>query len=153
MTSFLWKHVGCILNLCFGATAETLWQMNMRGGESIESGSYPQRPGEPDCAYYLRTGLCRYGLTCRYNHPPNRKLVKLTAFYIVYTTLMWDCAYLIILQNMVFFWYLFLVFIQIWHLFLSTFTELYVCKCHFSFSFHKDTFYIPFIPVHWLRQI
>nr|XP_029117084.1 zinc finger CCCH domain-containing protein ZFN-like isoform X2 [Elaeis guineensis] len=53
---------------------ETLWQMNMRGGESIESGSYPQRPGEPDCAYYLRTGLCRYGLTCRYNHPPNRKL-------------------------------------------------------------------------------
>nr|XP_029117087.1 zinc finger CCCH domain-containing protein ZFN-like isoform X4 [Elaeis guineensis] len=56
---------------------ETLWQMNMRGGESIESGSYPQRPGEPDCAYYLRTGLCRYGLTCRYNHPPNRKLYYL----------------------------------------------------------------------------
>ncbi|EHA8589895.1 hypothetical protein COCNU_scaffold013107G000010 [Cocos nucifera] len=24
---------------------ETLWQMNMRGNESMESGSYPQRPG------------------------------------------------------------------------------------------------------------
>ncbi|KAG1363450.1 zinc finger CCCH domain-containing protein ZFN-like [Cocos nucifera] len=53
---------------------ETMWQMNKRGSESVESGLYPERPGEPDCAYYLRTGLCRYGLTCRYNHPPDRKL-------------------------------------------------------------------------------
>lgn len=31
--------------------------------------SYPQRPAEPDCKYYLRTGCCRYGSKCKYNHP------------------------------------------------------------------------------------
>ncbi|CAL1393622.1 unnamed protein product [Linum trigynum] len=34
-----------------------------------ETGSYPDRPGEPDCVYYLRTGVCGYGSNCRYNHP------------------------------------------------------------------------------------
>ncbi|XVF81557.1 hypothetical protein PTKIN_Ptkin15bG0164200 [Pterospermum kingtungense] len=31
--------------------------------------TYPDRPGEPDCSYYLRTGLCGYGSNCRFNHP------------------------------------------------------------------------------------
>ena len=31
--------------------------------------SYPDRPGERDCSYYLRTGLCGYGSNCRFNHP------------------------------------------------------------------------------------
>ncbi|XP_028077801.1 zinc finger CCCH domain-containing protein 3-like [Camellia sinensis] len=31
--------------------------------------SYPDRPGEPDCIYYLRTGLCGYGSNCKFNHP------------------------------------------------------------------------------------
>ncbi|GAB4825211.1 hypothetical protein Ancab_008086 [Ancistrocladus abbreviatus] len=30
---------------------------------------YPDRPGEPDCIYYLRTGSCGYGSNCRFNHP------------------------------------------------------------------------------------
>ncbi|CAN1843374.1 Zinc finger CCCH domain-containing protein 3, partial [Linum perenne] len=34
-----------------------------------DSGSYPDRPGEPDCVYYLRNGVCGYGVNCRYNHP------------------------------------------------------------------------------------
>ncbi|VVA90030.1 unnamed protein product [Arabis nemorensis] len=34
-----------------------------------ESNPYPDRPGERDCQFYLRTGLCGYGSTCRYNHP------------------------------------------------------------------------------------
>nr|XP_043614810.1 zinc finger CCCH domain-containing protein ZFN-like isoform X2 [Erigeron canadensis] len=45
----------------------------------MESGSYPVRDGEPDCSYYIRTGLCRFGATCRFNHPPNRKLAIATA--------------------------------------------------------------------------
>ncbi|URD84532.1 zinc finger CCCH domain-containing protein, partial [Musa troglodytarum] len=53
---------------------ETMWQMRMREIESVESGPFPQRPREPDCTYYLRTGLCRFGMTCRYNHPPNRQM-------------------------------------------------------------------------------
>lgn len=31
---------------------------------------YPQRPGEQDCRDYLRTGRCKYGESCKYNHPP-----------------------------------------------------------------------------------
>ncbi|XP_042384278.1 zinc finger CCCH domain-containing protein ZFN-like [Zingiber officinale] len=58
---------------------EAMWQMSIRETESMESGSYPERPGEPDCTYYLRTGLCRYGMTCRYNHPHNRQMAIATA--------------------------------------------------------------------------
>ncbi|CAM8963261.1 unnamed protein product [Rhodiola kirilowii] len=36
---------------------------------------YPQRPGEPDCSYYIRTGMCRFGATCRFNHPPDRTMI------------------------------------------------------------------------------
>ncbi|KAL8195379.1 hypothetical protein R6Q57_025782 [Mikania cordata] len=32
-------------------------------------GGYPDRPGEPDCIYYIRTGMCGYGNSCRFNHP------------------------------------------------------------------------------------
>ncbi|KAK6911225.1 Zinc finger, CCCH-type [Dillenia turbinata] len=53
---------------------DAMWAMNLRASETMESGLYPERPGEPDCAYYMRTGLCRFGATCRFNHPPNRKL-------------------------------------------------------------------------------
>ncbi|KAL8461780.1 hypothetical protein ACS0TY_032215 [Phlomoides rotata] len=29
----------------------------------------PVRPGEEDCPFYLKTGSCKYGATCRYSHP------------------------------------------------------------------------------------
>lgn len=58
---------------------DTLWQMNLRSSETMELGPYPVREGEPDCSYYIRTGLCRFGATCRFNHPPNRKLAIATA--------------------------------------------------------------------------
>ncbi|XP_034215831.1 zinc finger CCCH domain-containing protein 43-like isoform X9 [Prunus dulcis] len=29
----------------------------------------PIRPGERDCPYYMRNLSCRYGLSCRFNHP------------------------------------------------------------------------------------
>ncbi|CAK9178040.1 unnamed protein product [Ilex paraguariensis] len=37
---------------------------------------YPERPGVPDCAYYMRTGFCGYGVKCRYNHPRDRSSVE-----------------------------------------------------------------------------
>ncbi|MCD7466917.1 hypothetical protein HAX54_004009 [Datura stramonium] len=33
---------------------------------------YPERPGVPDCSYYMRTGSCGYGPNCRFNHPCDR---------------------------------------------------------------------------------
>ncbi|KAG0480925.1 hypothetical protein HPP92_011488 [Vanilla planifolia] len=52
---------------------ESMWQMSFKAAE-IDPGPYPERPGEADCAYYLRTGVCRFGITCKFNHPSNRKL-------------------------------------------------------------------------------
>ncbi|CAM8882458.1 unnamed protein product [Rhodiola kirilowii] len=29
----------------------------------------PERPGEPDCPYFLKTQRCKFGLNCKFNHP------------------------------------------------------------------------------------
>lgn len=56
----------------------SLWMMKLRSTQTfMDSQFYPHRPGEPDCSYYIRTGLCRFGATCRFNHPPNANLVLL----------------------------------------------------------------------------
>ncbi|KAG1367692.1 putative Zinc finger CCCH domain-containing protein 37 [Cocos nucifera] len=34
----------------------------------------PIRPGETDCPFYLKTGSCKYGATCRYNHPDRNSI-------------------------------------------------------------------------------
>ncbi|XP_065873673.1 zinc finger CCCH domain-containing protein 3-like [Euphorbia lathyris] len=53
---------------------EAIWRLkihdNQEQGGMAPSSPYPDRPGEPDCVYYLRTGLCGYGSNCRFNHPP-----------------------------------------------------------------------------------
>ncbi|XP_031377746.1 zinc finger CCCH domain-containing protein ZFN-like isoform X3 [Punica granatum] len=64
---------------------DATWQMNMRSPETMEPGPYPERPGEPDCSYYIRTGLCRFGATCRFNHPSNRKLNEVECAYYLRT--------------------------------------------------------------------
>lgn len=30
---------------------------------------FPQRPGQPECSYFLKTGDCKYGSSCKYHHP------------------------------------------------------------------------------------
>ncbi|KAG5011151.1 hypothetical protein AAZX31_07G231800 [Glycine max] len=49
---------------------ESSWQLGLPGAES-----YPMRPDEADCIYYLRTGFCGYGTRCRFNHPRDRAAV------------------------------------------------------------------------------
>lgn len=53
--------------------AEAIWRLkihdNQEGGGVAQTSPYPDRPGEPDCLFYLRTGLCGYGSNCRFNHP------------------------------------------------------------------------------------
>ncbi|KAG6554599.1 hypothetical protein Mapa_003617 [Marchantia paleacea] len=64
---------------------EAVWQqmtgMTLQSQEGMEApqGPYPERSGEPDCTYYMRTGLCGFGMSCRFNHPPNRKLAAAVA--------------------------------------------------------------------------
>ncbi|KAL3654948.1 hypothetical protein CASFOL_000734 [Castilleja foliolosa] len=35
--------------------------------------SYPMRPDAENCAFYMRSGSCKFGSTCKFNHPPRRK--------------------------------------------------------------------------------
>ncbi|CAL1389013.1 unnamed protein product [Linum trigynum] len=32
---------------------------------------YPERPGQPDCSYFLKTGGCKFKGNCKFNHPKN----------------------------------------------------------------------------------
>ncbi|KAK4372556.1 hypothetical protein RND71_007940 [Anisodus tanguticus] len=50
---------------------EPMWQLSLGTGPE----GYPERPNEPDCIYYLRTGFCGYGARCRFNHPRDRASV------------------------------------------------------------------------------
>jgi len=29
-------------------------------------------PGEPDCQFFLKTGNCKFGESCKFNHPPEK---------------------------------------------------------------------------------
>ncbi|VAH61741.1 unnamed protein product [Triticum turgidum subsp. durum] len=50
---------------------------------------YPQRPGEKECAFYMRTRTCKYEETCKFDHPqwvpeggiPNWKEVIIFHFF------------------------------------------------------------------------
>ena len=30
---------------------------------------YPERPGQPECTFYVKTGRCKFGATCKFHHP------------------------------------------------------------------------------------
>ncbi|KAE8726363.1 Zinc finger CCCH domain-containing protein 58 [Hibiscus syriacus] len=54
---------------------EPAWRL----GLGVEPESYPERPNEADCIYYLRTGFCGYGSRCRFNHPRDRAAMVMRA--------------------------------------------------------------------------
>lgn len=61
---------------------EVAWHpMTSHSPEEAEfsTGPFPERRGEPNCVFYMRTGHCGYGMSCRYNHPPNRNLAAALA--------------------------------------------------------------------------
>lgn len=33
---------------------------------------FPERPGQPECDYFMKTGNCKFKSTCRFHHPKNR---------------------------------------------------------------------------------
>ncbi|XP_037405903.1 zinc finger CCCH domain-containing protein 8-like isoform X5 [Triticum dicoccoides] len=42
-------------------------QMGTKAGES-----YPERPGEPNCPFFVKTGECKFGSKCKFNHPKKK---------------------------------------------------------------------------------
>ncbi|CAH1430180.1 unnamed protein product [Lactuca virosa] len=45
---------------------------------SSGSTNLPERPGEPECCYFMHTGNCKYGSDCKYYHP-KEKIAQLAA--------------------------------------------------------------------------
>ncbi|KAG6764892.1 hypothetical protein POTOM_032381 [Populus tomentosa] len=37
---------------------------------------FPERPGQPECQYYIKTGDCRFRSSCKYHHPPELVVSK-----------------------------------------------------------------------------
>lgn len=33
---------------------------------------FPERPGEPECSFFLKTGDCKFKSHCKFHHPKNR---------------------------------------------------------------------------------
>lgn len=36
---------------------------------ALGSNQLPQRPDQPDCQFYMKTGRCKFGQNCKYHHP------------------------------------------------------------------------------------
>lgn len=37
-----------------------------------EENVFPERPGQPECQFYMKTGDCKFGAVCRFHHPRER---------------------------------------------------------------------------------
>ncbi|KAL4588245.1 hypothetical protein LXL04_001128 [Taraxacum kok-saghyz] len=45
-------------------------------GPSQPERVFPERPGQPECQYYMKTGDCKFGASCKYHHPPDWVISK-----------------------------------------------------------------------------
>ncbi|KAL2971615.1 hypothetical protein AAZX31_15G205600 [Glycine max] len=52
-----------------GATGDTQPIKSLISPSLQNSKGLPVRLGEVDCPFYMKTGSCKYGVSCRYNHP------------------------------------------------------------------------------------
>ncbi|RAL41067.1 unnamed protein product [Cuscuta campestris] len=53
----------------------SLFQFDPRVAQTmlgLTTGIYPQRPGQLECDFYMKTGVCKFGERCRYHHPIDR---------------------------------------------------------------------------------
>ncbi|KAJ0231307.1 Zinc finger CCCH domain-containing protein 67 [Hirschfeldia incana] len=38
----------------------------------LSAEEFPERPDQPECSYYVKTGDCKFKFKCKYHHPKNR---------------------------------------------------------------------------------
>lgn len=39
--------------------------------KGLKEKCFPERPGQPICQYYVKTGDCKFGSSCKFHHPPD----------------------------------------------------------------------------------
>ncbi|KAL6905829.1 hypothetical protein ACP4OV_003430 [Aristida adscensionis] len=40
--------------------------------QQLPSEEYPERPGQPECQHFVKSGSCKYKMKCRFHHPRSR---------------------------------------------------------------------------------
>jgi len=60
-----------------GATMPMTFDQGTPDGSPLTSQGFPIRPGFPFCAYYLKTGSCKFGAMCKHDHPEDRSTVDM----------------------------------------------------------------------------
>ncbi|XP_057515789.1 zinc finger CCCH domain-containing protein 43-like isoform X1 [Amaranthus tricolor] len=40
--------------------------------QQMPNGQYPERPGQPECEFFMKTGNCKFKSACRFHHPKDR---------------------------------------------------------------------------------
>nr|KYP71491.1 Zinc finger CCCH domain-containing protein 32 [Cajanus cajan] len=68
-------------------------------GNSLKNQLFPERLGEPECQYYLKTGDCKFGLACRYYHPRDHIVARPLLSPIGLPLRPWVQPYAFYLQN------------------------------------------------------
>lgn len=59
-----------------------LFSSGLHSGNSVPLGFYalprenvfPERPGQHECQFYMKTGDCKFGTVCKYHHPRDRQI-------------------------------------------------------------------------------
>ncbi|KAI4992539.1 hypothetical protein ZWY2020_057594 [Hordeum vulgare] len=42
---------------------------DVQGHQELPSYEYPERPGEPECQHFVKSGFCKFKVKCKYHHP------------------------------------------------------------------------------------
>ncbi|XP_047342325.1 zinc finger CCCH domain-containing protein 67-like [Impatiens glandulifera] len=55
--------------------AETTNSLMYNKQPQIVPDEYPERPGLPECSYFMKTGQCKYRSACKFHHPKNNQTI------------------------------------------------------------------------------
>lgn len=62
-------HHGSSTTVAYGSPYMSYSHSTGQSSNNQQEHVFPERPGQPECQYYMRTGDCKFGATCKYHHP------------------------------------------------------------------------------------
>ncbi|KAG2596515.1 zinc finger CCCH domain-containing protein 6-like [Panicum virgatum] len=69
-------HHGSSATIAYGSPYMPYSSSTGQSSNNHQEHGFPERPGQPECQYYMRTGDCKFGGTCKYNHPRDWSAAK-----------------------------------------------------------------------------
>ncbi|CAD6341523.1 unnamed protein product [Miscanthus lutarioriparius] len=62
-------HHGSSTAIAYGGAYLPYSSSTGQSSNNHQEHGFPERPGQPECQYFMRTGDCKFGTMCKYNHP------------------------------------------------------------------------------------